>query len=115
MSDLEKQILKDVQKAVGVSIQANLTGYNSSFNKMVNEVVEGHSLKIKGIIEDNFTKVINSKEFDKAVNNAFTHKLAKILVGKLEGSIEKCVTTLRSDPTIKAKMVLAIEQIIKAV
>ena len=61
MSDLEKQILKDVQKAVGVSIQANLTGYNSSFNKMVNEVVEGHSLKIKGIIEDNFTKVINSK------------------------------------------------------
>lgn len=42
-----------------------------------------------------------------------THKLAKTLVAKMEGSIDKAVTTLRSDPTIRAKMVLAIENIVK--
>ncbi len=113
MTDLEKAILRDTQQAIGTAIQTNLTGYNSSFSKMINEVIDDHSAQLKGIIDDNFTKVISSKEFDQSVRNAFSHKLAKVLVNKLEGSVEKCVTTLRSDPTIRAKMILAIEEIVK--
>ena len=113
MTDLEKAILHDTQKAIGSAISENLTKYNSSFSKLVTEVVENHKEELKETIEVNFTKVIKSKEFDNAVKNAFEHKLAKTLVQKLEGSVERCVTTLRSDPTIRAKMILAVEGIIK--
>ena len=109
MTDLEKAVLNDAQKAIGEAIKTNLTGYNSSFQKMVNQVIEEHTGELKEIVENNFTKVIDSKEFDEAVRHAFEHKLAKILVSKLEGGVEKAVATLRSDPTIRAKMILAIE------
>lgn len=115
MTDLEKAILHNAQKAIGEAFHKNLTGYNSSFNKLVDETVANHRDELKTIIEENFTKVIRSKEFDNAVKNAFEHKLAKTLVSKLEGGVEKCVATLRSDPTIRAKMILAIESIVKEV
>lgn len=113
MEDLEKAILHDAQKAIGEAIKTNLTKYNSNFNKLVNEVVLNHQEELKKIIDTNFTKVIKSNDFNNAVRTAFEHKLAKILVQKLEGSVEKCVTTLRSNPTTRAKMILAVEEIIK--
>jgi len=111
-SDFEKNLLRDAQRAIGEAIKSSLTGFNSSFNKLVNSVIESHSAELREIINENFTSVIKSDDFSQAIKHAFEHKLAKILVSKLEGSVEKCVNTLRSDPTIRARMVLAIESII---
>ena len=112
MIELEKQILQEAQKAIGEAIKTNLTGYHSSFNKLINEVVESHKEELRAVIDENFSKVIKSEEFKTSVNNAFNHSIARMLVSKLEGSVEKAVNTLRSDPTIRAKMVLAIENIV---
>lgn len=113
MTNLEKDILNSTQLAIGKAIGENLTGYHNPLSKLITEVVDSHRNELKEIIESNFTKVIRSKEFDKSVKNAFNHKLAKILVSKLEGSVEKCVNTLRSDPIVRARMILAIEDIIR--
>lgn len=113
MQELEKKILMECRTAVSQALKTNLTGYNSSFQKIVNEVVDNNRKQLKSIVQESFSKTIQSDEFSESVDNAFKHKLAKILVSKLEGSVEKAVNTLRSDPTIRAKMVLAIENIIK--
>jgi len=112
MTELEKAVLHDTQQAIGEAIKINLTSYNSSFNKLVNEIIENHREELRKIIDESFTSTIKSKSFKESVNNAFNHKLARVLVSKLEGSVEKTVNTLRSDPTLRAKMVLAIEGII---
>jgi hypothetical protein len=114
MEKLEQDILKAIQGSIGESIKSCLVDYNSPLNKLVESVVNSHTSELRDTIEYSFSKVIMSAEFKETVNNAFNHKLARILVDKLEGAIEKRVHELRSDPTIKAKMILAIEGIIKA-
>lgn len=112
MENLEKEIIRKTQESVGKAINDCLGNYNSPLFKLVLSVIQSHEAELKEIIESSFAKTIKSSEFKQAVDSAFTHKVAKILVSKLEGSVEKCVNTLRSDPTTRAKMILAIESII---
>jgi negative regulator of replication initiation len=112
-SQMEVDILKCVQTSINKSVQEALTKYNSPLSRLVDSVIESKSDILKNILEKSFENTLNSEDFKESCQNAFNHKVAKVLVNKLEGSIEKCVTTLRSDPTIRARMILAIENIIK--
>ena len=73
MTDLEKQILGQVQVSIAKAIDSELVGYNKPLNK-----------------------------------------LAEMLVGQMSGHVEKAVNRVRQDPTLKAKMILAIEDIIES-
>jgi len=112
MENFEQDVLKAVQWAVGESIKSVLTGYNSPLHKLVESIINKHTGELRDTIEESFSKVILTSEFKESVNNAFNHKLARILVDKMEGAIEKRVNELPSDPTMKAKMIIAIEGLI---
>ena len=53
------------------------------------------------------------KHFEKMVKEEFQHKVAKSMVGKLEGTVEKAIDAIRQNQTLRAEMILAIEKIIK--
>ena len=59
---------------------------------------------VKDILKDN--------EFHRTIKMEFRHKVAKNLVGELTGSIERAVNLFKQDPTLRAKLILAIEQFI---
>ena len=112
MSELETKVLQAAQSSVAEAIKSTFSGYNNPLKEMCSSVVEKHSDKLKEIFENSIVSVLESGDFKSSVNEAMNHKLARALVAKMEGSIDKAVTTLRSDPTLRAKMVLAIENII---
>ena len=112
MSDLEKQILNISKNAIADAIQNELVGYNKPLSKMANEVVLENKQEVKSIMDESFKSVIRSAGFDTMVKEEFNRKIAKLLVGQLSGEVEKAVNTFRQDPTLKAKMILAIEKII---
>ena len=88
------------------------SGYSNPLQEMVNEVIRDNADNLKSKISVMLAGVFDDKDFTKIVNEEFKHKVAKSLVGKLEGTVERSVEALRQDPTIKAKMVLAIENIV---
>lgn len=112
MESLEKDILASINHSIQEVIKERLSGYDSPLTKLVNSVVGENEQKLRTVFSEAFVLVVDSNDFKKEVHQAFQHKVAKLLVSKLEGSIEKSVNLLRSDPTIKAKMILAIENII---
>ena len=112
MTDIEKQILSAAQAGVAKAIADSLSGYSSPLTKLVNEVVGQHATQIQGIMRDAFSTVVSTGEFKASVMQAFQHKVAKMLVSNLEGSVEKAVHQLKQDPTIRARMVIAIEEIV---
>lgn len=113
MTELEQEILRTAQSSIGKAIGEALTGYHSPLQKLVNKVVDTHSESLTKVMHEAMGTVISTPEFKEACINAFHHKVAKLLVTKLEGSVEKTVNTLRQDPTIRAKMVLAIQGIVE--
>ena len=113
MTQLEKEILQVCQQSISSAIQQNLTGYSSPLAKIINGVVAQNEEALTSIVKDAFNSVIMTKDFKKSVVESFHHKVAKTLVGHLDGSIDQAVNALRQDPTIKAKMILAIENIVE--
>lgn len=57
--------------------------------------------------------VTNDKKFQAAVQEEFQHKVAKAMVGKLEGTVERAVDRIRQNETLRAEMILAIERIVQ--
>ena len=56
--------------------------------------------------------VLASPEMRTTLLEEFRHKMAKKLVADLEGTVEKATNAYRQNPTLKARLVVAIENII---
>lgn len=84
-------------------------------DRIVQEVMEEESSRdnLKRFIRECLSFVKGDKAFEKMVKEEFQHKVAKSMVGKLEGTVEKAVDAIRQDQTLRAEMILAIEKIIK--
>lgn len=107
------QVLEIVTDALKSKIGERLSAYSSPLNGIVDAVVKEQGDQLTDICRKALAHVVSSKEFANNVQNEFTHKVAKTLVGKLEGTVEKAVETLRQDPRLRAEMILAIEKLIK--
>jgi hypothetical protein len=110
--ELEQKILNQVNDAIQKSIAECLGKYDSPLNVMAKNVVNKHAQEIEVIMDEALTGTIKSNDFQKAVREVFTHKLAKTLMAKMEGEVEKATTIFKQDPTRRAKVILAIEKII---
>ncbi len=110
---MEDAIVNTAKTAIKESIINNLTGYNSPFNKMANDVIMQHEAEFKKLFETEVASLINSDDFKSAMSEALHTRLAKILVSKLGGELEKRVNSLKQDPTTRAKITVAISNIIE--
>lgn len=112
MSDLEKQILNISKSAIAQAVEKELVGYDKPLSKMANKVISENETELKSIMDNSFKSVIRSEGFEETVREEFNRKIAKLLVGQLSGEVEKAVNNFRQDPTLRARMILAIQEII---
>lgn len=108
-TDIENILFDALSERVG----ERLKGWNSPLNTVIDSVVDGKTEELRGIVSRALDLVVKNKTFEKQIQEEFTRKVAKSLVGKLEGAVEKAVDKIRQDETLRARMILAIEKIIK--
>lgn len=110
---MEKQILAQVEKAMGEAITKELVGYNKPLSKLTERVIESNSDELFSLINDEFCNLLNGDGFKDALREALNQKLAKILISRMGGELEKNVNELKANPQTRAKITLAISQIIE--
>ena len=83
-------------------------------DNIVEEVMneEDSRTRLKDFVRECLSFVKGDKAFEKLVKEEFQHKVAKTMVGKLEGTVEKAVDAIRQNQVLRAEMILAIEKII---
>lgn len=113
MTALEKQVLQSAQIAIGESVKAVLTGYNSPLSLLVKSVVEENSKELRAIISDSFRLVISTDEFRQSIVNAFSHKVARTIISNNDGLFDKVSNELKQDAVFKAKMSLAVSNVVE--
>lgn len=113
MSDLEKQILSTVQHSMSESIKSVLTGYNSPLQQLVKSVVDENSKELRAIISDSFKLVISTDEFKQSIVSAFSHKVARTIISNNDGLFDKVSNELKQDAVFKAKMSLAVSNVVE--
>lgn len=101
-----------VREALMSKVGDVLSGYSSPLDKIIKDVITENEEELSKIVRKALEITIKDKQFISDVNIQFKHKLAKVMVGKLEGAVENAVDKLRQDPTMRARLILAIENII---
>lgn len=109
---IEQVILKAVHEGIGDAVRSRITQYANPLNAQIDSVIAGQGDVIKALVNGAFAEAL-SGELRAGLQTALAHKLARVLVSKMEGEIEKRVNDLRSNPSTRAAITLAIESAIQ--
>lgn len=109
---MEDRILESVRVAMNNAITQELVGYNKPLSKLTEKVISDHSSELYNLINDEFSKLLASDGFKVALQDALHQKLAKTLIARMGGELEKQVNELKKNPQTRAKITLAISQLI---
>lgn len=110
---MEEEILKVAKGAIGQAIITELTGYNKPLSRLTNKVIEANEPELFDLINREFSALLKSNDFRSKLTDALNEKLAKVLIARMGGELESRVNELKSDPTTRARITLAIQQIIE--
>jgi predicted AAA+ superfamily ATPase len=102
-----------IRKALAESvIKAMESSYNSPVSKLIESCINRHKAELEALVDQLITSTLGSMEFRDDILHAFKDKVARVLVSKADGAIEKTVNEYRQNPVFRAKLTLAIEQLI---
>ena len=110
---MEQDILKTAQLAMSDAITKTLVNYDSSMIKLVKSVVDENSTELRKIISDSFTQVIRTEDFKTSIISAFSHKVARTIISNNDGMFERVSNDLKQDQVFKAKMALAVANVVE--
>lgn len=111
--DTDELLRQSLREGIREGIKSRLTGYNSPIDKLVAGAVEKYGPEMKELLEESIQSCLKAEEFRQHVADAVNSNLAKVLIQRFGGEVEKQVNALKSDPTTRARITLAIEQIVK--
>lgn len=112
--DFEKMVNNALADAIREGFKQKVTqSYGDNpINKMLTSVLESHLPAMRTTLDAAITSVVTTEEFKKDIRQAVQHNLAKLLIQRFGGELEKQVNALKSDPMTRARITLAIEQIV---
>lgn len=112
-SDLAVDILKVAQASVAKSLEAVLSSYDSPLAKLVKLVIEQNSAELKKLIDESFSSVIRTEDFKRSLVDAFSHKVSRTIISNNDGLFDKVSNELKNDQIFKAKMSLAVANVVE--
>ena len=109
----DEMLLNALRDGIRTAVTDKLKGYQSPLDDMIKRSIEKHRTAFQGLLDDAIGKCVNNDEFRTHIAQAVNSNLAKTLIQRFGGEVEKQVNALKSDPTTRARITLAIEQIVK--
>jgi len=110
---LESRIVDAVQQTIGDVISKALLEYGSPMKKLVESVIGEYSADLRQIISDSFNRVIKTDEFKASIVAAFSHKVARTIISNNDGLFDTVSKDLKRDAIFKAKMSLAVSNVVE--
>lgn len=110
--DADVILLDAIQCGLRDGIAKKMDGYNAPLGKVVDAAISENATKIQSLLSGAISGLLEDKEFREHIQQNARSKLAKIIVQRFGGELERQVNALKSDPSTRARITLAIEEII---
>lgn len=112
--DINQEIDTAIREGLRDGVKKRLAdGYGSPLDKVLAEVLLANGSKFRTLIDECVATAVNDETFRESIRSAVRASLAKTLVQRFGGELEKQINALKSDPTTRARIVLALEEIVK--
>ena len=109
---MKNELLQQCEKAINESILSALTSYNSPLNKAVVDALSGVKPQMADMALEAVNGLVSSGDFKELMLIEIRRKMARVMISQFGGEIEKTVNTLKQNPTSRAKITLAIDNVI---
>lgn len=88
--------------------------YDSPLNKILAAAIESKREQFQSLLTGALASCIGDSGFREEMNAGIRERLAKLLVQRFGGELERQVNLLKSDPVTRGRITAAIEDIVKA-
>lgn len=112
MKEYEKEILSVVREAVVNGIKG-LSSYNSPFSRIAESVANEHAIEIKEILNNCMKDVLSDGEFKAEIRKVIGQKVVREFANQAESCIARTVQKLKQDETFRARLTIAIDDLLK--
>jgi hypothetical protein len=113
--DAEKLLLQAIKDGLREGIKSKLTNsYNNPFDGVINGVLQRHSGEVNDLLSEALQAAIGDPVFKEEIRAATRSVLAKTLVARFGGELEKQINALKSNPATRARITVAIDEIVKS-
>lgn len=110
---LAAEILATMKSGLHAAIKDRLgASYNNPLDKLLGGIVEHHAPALRDLLVGCVAAAAGDPAFADEIRAAVRARLAKVLVERFGGELEKQVNALKSDPATRARITLAIQGII---
>lgn len=112
--DADKLLIDAVRDGIREGIKSKMgQSYANPFDDLLRSAIAEHGAAIKALISGAIGACLGDEQFRANVAEQVRHIVAKQLVQKFGGELEKTVNQLKSDPATRARITLAIEEIVR--
>lgn len=108
---LENAIRDGIRKGVTEKFGSH---YDNPLDALIKASLEKHCGTLRAMLEEAIGSCVADKSFREEIQSAMRAVLARTLVQRFGGELEKQVNALKSDPTTRARIILAIEEIVRS-
>lgn len=114
--ETEKLLLNAIKDGLREGVKDRMTkSYGSNpFDAAINETLKAHDGAVRTLITEAMNSAIGDEAFRASMKEQIRSILAKTLVQRFGGELEQQVNKLKSDPATRARITLAIEEIVKS-
>ena len=112
IADLDRRVLNAANSAITKAIVKELVGYKSPLSLIVERVISAHDAEIYNLVDSEVVNLLTADDFRASLREALNAKLARTLIQRMGGELEKTVNELKANPATRAKITLAVAGII---
>lgn len=111
--DTEKLLENCIKDGIREGVKHRLSqNYDNPLEKIIKDAIASKGNELRAMLTDAISGTIGDQEFRQEVARSVRTKLAKVLVDRFGGELERQVNQLKSDPATRARITLAIEAIV---
>jgi len=107
---LQHIVYDAIQSRVSEKLKAS---YSSPLDKYIEKVMTEFAPQIELEFKSLLTDCFASAEYKKIVREEFHRKIAKALVSKMSGAVEKSTADIMGNPELRAKVLLSMTKVIE--
>ena len=113
--EYEQELLNAVRDGLRDGIKRKLSeNYNNPLDKILLSVLAQHRVDFEGLLGEAIESCVHDEAFREEIKSGARQTIAKVLVKRFGGELEKQVNALKSDPVTRARIVTAIDEIVKS-
>ena len=112
--DINEALANAIRDGLREGIKSRLSAqYGNPLDKLISEAVASSESGFRKLLETSLAACVSDEEFRRQIAESVRAVLAKTLVKRFGGELEKQVNQLKSDPVTRARITVAIEEIVK--